>query len=492
MNRHPEAWDLIVVGGGTAGIVAAKTAAGLGARVLLIEGHKTGGDCLWTGCVPSKSILAVAHIAAVAKLGRHMGITIPNATINFPAVMNYVKSAIAEIAPQDSPEVLGSAGITVIHGNAFFTSLNSISIDGVAHQFVKALIATGVAPTVPAIPGLLESNYLTSENVWELEELPTKLVIVGAGSIGCELGQAFNRLGSEVTLIDSAGRILPREDESATKILTNQFTSEGIKILTSAKVLSIETDALGQGHILFDTLKVEGENIAFDRILIAIGRSPRTTGLGLENAGVEISKQGFVITSKSLRTTNRNIWAAGDITGHPQFTHVAGIHGSTAASNAVLGLSRKAETSTIPRVTFTDPEVAAVGLSTSENNPKLRILERPNSEVDRAITDSSQNGTTKIVVDSKGRIVGGMTVGPRAGEILAEITLAVRLGLKTRDLASTIHPYPTYGDGLWNIAIADFRNQLSAPNMKFVIKILRGIAKFKSILTQNQLHGRKK
>lgn len=492
MNRHPEAWDLIVVGGGTAGIVAAKTAAGLGARVLLIERHKTGGDCLWTGCVPSKSILAVAHIAAVAKLGRHMGITIPNATINFPAVMNYVKSAIAEIAPQDSPEVLGSAGITVIHGNAFFTSLNSISIDGVAHQFVKALIATGAAPTIPAIPGLRESNYLTSENVWELEELPTKLVIVGAGSIGCELGQAFNRLGSEVTLIDSAGRILPREDESASRFLTNQLTSEGIKILTSAKVQRIETDALGQGHILFDIPNIEGENIAFDRILIAIGRSPRTTGLGLDNAGVEISKQGFVVTSKSLRTTNRNIWAAGDITGHPQFTHVAGIHASTAASNAVLGLSRKAETSTIPRVTFTDPEVAAVGLSTTENNPKFRILERPNSEVDRAITESRQNGTTKIVVDSKGRIVGGMTVGPRAGEILAEITLAMRLGLKTRDLASTIHPYPTYGDGLWNIAIADFRNQLSAPNMKFVIKILREIAKFKSILTQNQLHGRKK
>jgi len=492
MNRHIDAWDLIVVGGGTAGIVAAKTAACLGARVLLIERHKTGGDCLWTGCVPSKSILAVAHIAAVAKSGAHMGITIPCATINFSAVMNYVRSAITEIAPQDSPEALRTAGITVIHGNAFFTSFNSLSIDGVPHHFAKAVIATGAAPTVPAIPGLRESNYLTSENIWELEELPTKLVIVGAGSIGCELGQAFSRLGSEVTLIDGAERILPREDESASRFLTNQLNSEGIKILTSAKVKSIETDDLGRGRILFDLPNVESENIAFDRILIAIGRSPRATGLGLENAGVEISKQGFVVTSKSLRTTNRNIWAAGDITGHPQFTHVAGIHGSTAASNAVLGLSRKAETSIIPRVTFTDPEVAAVGLSTTLSNPQLRILERPNSDVDRAITESRQNGTTKIVVDSKGRIVGGMSVGPRAGEILAEITLAVRMGLKTRDLASTIHPYPTYGDGLWNIAIADFRHQLMAPNVKVIIKILRGIVKIKSLIPQNQRHGRKK
>jgi pyruvate/2-oxoglutarate dehydrogenase complex dihydrolipoamide dehydrogenase (E3) component len=492
MNRHNDAWDLIVVGGGTAGIVAAKTAAGLGARVLLVERHKTGGDCLWTGCVPSKSILAVAHIAAIAKSGALMGITIPSVTISFPDVMNYVRSAITEIAPQDSPEALRSAGISVIHGNATFTSLTSVSIDGNAHEFVKAVIATGAAPFVPAIPGLRGSNYLTSENVWELEELPKKLVIVGAGSIGCELGQAFNRLGSEVTLIDAAERILPREDESASRLLTNQLNSEGIKVLTSTKVQNVETDALGQGLIHCELPNGEIASLAFDRILIAIGRSPRTTGLGLEDAGVEISKQGFIVTSKSLLTTNRSIWAAGDITGHPQFTHVAGIHGSTAASNAILGLSRKAETSTIPRVTFTDPEIAAVGLSTTENNSKLRILERTNSDVDRAITESRQNGTTKIIVDSRGRIVGGMTVGPRAGETLSEITLAVRLGLRTRDIASTIHPYPTYSDGLWNIAIADFRNQLMAPNVKFIVKILREFAKFKSFTLQNQRHGRKK
>lgn len=483
MSLGGDNWDLVVVGGGTAGIVAAKTASRLGARVLLIERHKTGGDCLWTGCVPSKSILAVAHFAALSKSGADMGITISNATTVFPAVMKYVKSVINEIAPQDSLATLRTEGVTVIQGNALFTSPTSISIDGVKHGFTKAVIATGASPAVPAIPGLRESNYLTSENIWELEKLPQKLVILGAGSIGCELGQALKRLGSEVTLIDGAERILPREDECASKLLADQLISEGVKIVTSAKVKGIETNARGEGWILFDSPDSVGEKIVFDRILIAIGRSPRTSGLGLEDAGVEITKQGFVITSRSLRTTNRNIWAAGDITGHPQFTHVAGVHGSTATSNAILGLSRKAEVTVIPRVTFTDPEIAAVGVTTNTDNPKLRVLERTNREVDRAITESRRNGTTRIVIDSKGRIVGGLVVGPRAGEGLAEITLAIRMRLTTRDIASTIHPYPTYGDGLWNIAIADVRNQLMAPRVKFALNLLKRLAKFRSTPT---------
>jgi pyruvate/2-oxoglutarate dehydrogenase complex dihydrolipoamide dehydrogenase (E3) component len=306
--------------------------------------------------------------------------------------------------------------------------------------------------------------------------LPKRLVILGAGSIGSELGQAFNRLGSTVTLIDGAERILPREDESASKYLTHRLTFEGIEVVTSAKVERIETNSQGEGWIRFDSPDGKGVRIKFDRILIAIGRSPRTSGLGLENAGVKIGDQKFIITNKSLRTTNRNIWAAGDITGHPQFTHVAGIHGSTAASNAILGLSRKAEVGVIPRVTFTDPEIAAVGISTSVENSNLRVFERSNYEVDRAIIESQQQGTTKIVVDAKGRIVGGMCVGPRAGEALAEITLAIRMGIRTRDLAATVHPYPTYGDALWNIAISDVRNQLKSPTIKFALNTLKKLA----------------
>lgn len=485
MSRD-DVWDLVVLGGGTAGIVAAKTASGLGARVLLIEQNKTGGDCLWTGCVPSKSILAVAHGVARSTTTVGMGVSISSEAIDFPKVMQYVKRVINEIAPQDSVEALTDAGVTVIQGSAAFSCPSSITVDAVEHYFARAIIATGAAPAVPAIPGLGEVNYLTSENIWELEKLPEKLLILGAGSIGCELGQAFARLGSEVTLIDSAERILPREDESSSRILTNQLTSEGVKILTSVKVKSIESAFNGEGFIFFDLPDDTSRKISFDRILIAVGRSPRSRGIGLEKAGVELTTQGFVAISDSLRSTNRNIWAAGDITGHPQFTHLAGVHGSTAASNAVLGLSRKAEVKVVPRVTFTDPEVAAVGIASNTNNSNLRVLERHNGDVDRAITESKVGGITKIVIDSKGKIVGGLIVGPRAGEALAEVTLAIRMGLTTRDLASTIHPYPTYGDGLWSIAIADVRNQLMAPRVKFIFQILRSLTRLRNHKSYNQ------
>lgn len=480
VNNKPDQWDLIVLGGGTAGIVASKTAAGLGARVLLVEREKTGGDCLWTGCVPSKSILAAAHVVALAKTGENIGVTFSEPSIDFSAVMNHVKSAINSIAPQDSPATLTDFGITVVQGYATFTSPNSICINGVDYQFRKAIISTGASPAIPEIPGLKESNYLTSENLWELRELPERLVILGAGSIGTELGQAFNRLGSHVTLIDGAERILPREDEDASRLLHDRLRSEGIAIVTSAKVERIETNSVGKGQIIFDSATEKDVHINFDRILIAIGRSPRTSGIGLDNAKVKLDDRKFVVTSAALRTTNSNIWAAGDITGHPQFTHVAGIHASTAASNAILGLSRKAEL-LIPRVTFTDPEIAAVGVSTKNDNPAFKVLERSNADVDRAVTESKKQGVTKIVIDSKGRVVGGMSVGPRAGEVLAEITLAIRMGMKTRDIAATVHPYPTYGDGFWNIAITDVRSQLDSSRVKFALNTLRRLSKLKDL-----------
>lgn len=480
MKRKKEKWDLVVLGGGTAGIVAAKTATRLGARVLLIERGKTGGDCLWTGCVPSKSILASAHAASIAQTSANLGVTFPEPSIDFLTVMNHVKSVINNIAPQDSALSLEEFGITVIHGNAVFTSPNSISVNGQDISFRKAIIATGASPSVPPIPGLAESTYLTSDNIWELTELPKRLVVLGAGSIGSELGQAFNRLGSQVTLIDGASRILPREDEDASKILNHRLSEEGISIITSAKVKSIGTNSCGAGRIIFDSTDEINSSIDFDRILISIGRSPRTSGLNLEKAGVVLNDRKFVVTSPSLRTTNPNIWAAGDMTGHPQFTHVAGVHGSTAATNAILGISRKAEL-LIPRVTFTDPEIAAVGEGTNNAAKSLKVLQRSNADVDRAITESQQSGITKIVIDSKGRMVGGLTIGPRAGEVLAEITLAIRMGLKTRDIASTIHPYPTYGDGFWNLAVADVRDQLSSPRLKFALNSLRRLSKLKDL-----------
>jgi pyruvate/2-oxoglutarate dehydrogenase complex dihydrolipoamide dehydrogenase (E3) component len=398
--------------------------------------------------------------------------------VDFSAVMSHVHSAIKQIEPVDSPETLSEFGIDILQGDAHFIDGRTLQVNGQEIRFRTAIIATGAQPAVPPISGLLGSRYLTSENLWQIQELPKKLVILGAGSIGCELGQAFARLGSDVTLVDMASRLLPREDQWAAQFLASAFTKEGVKMLMGATVSVASIDQEGKGFLRLDRGAGESEQVDFDRVLIASGRTPRTRDLGLNIAGVELDKNGFLKVDASLRTTNKRIWGAGDVTGHPQFTHVAGAHGSVAASNAVLGLRRKAEVVTIPRVTFTHPEVAAVGVSTdSLGNKKYSIAHVVNADVDRAITDGESEGFIKMAIDKKGRIVGATIVGPRAGETLSELTLAVRLGLRTRDLASTIHPYPTYSDAPWKITIADVRERLQAPPILSLLKLLRRISR---------------
>lgn len=465
-------WDLLVVGGGTAGIVGAKTAASFGARVLLVERERTGGDCLWTGCVPSKSLLAAAGAAADARAATRFGVHAGDVQIDFAKVMAHVRSAIAAIAPADSVEALEAAGVRVATGHLTFTGAHTADIantgdlanaDGRAVTFAQALVATGAAPAVPPIDGLAAAGALTSDTIWDLTSLPERLVVLGGGSIGCELGQAFARLGSRVTIVEGTDRILPREDAAASAVVAASLTGEGVRILTGVPVAAVETAAAaGPGGRL--RLK-DGSRVDYDELLVAVGRSPRTAGMGLAAAGVEVDKRGFVIVDARLRTTNRHIWAAGDLTGHPQFTHTAGVHGSLAASNATLGLRRRVDTSTTPRVTFTHPEVAAVGVSTdpSEARHDLTMLEWGNEHLDRAVIEGATGGFTRLVVDAKGRILGATVVGPRAGETLGELTLAIRHGLRTRDLAGTTHAYPTYNDGPWNAAIADVRTRLNVP-----------------------------
>lgn len=465
MTNTTDVFDLIVIGGGTAGIVASQTAASLGAKTLLVERERTGGDCLWTGCVPSKALISIANRRAANR----------DAAPAFHQVMAEVHAAISEIAPVDSPEKLRSYGITVVEGNAIFSSPQTIDIGGKPYSFRKAIIATGAAPAIPSIPGLSESHYLTSDSIWQLNMLPEKLVIVGAGSIGCELGQAFSRLGSQVTLIEKADCILPMEDPEASEVLTNQFLLEGISLVLSSTITSVETDGEGKGKITLTDANNQSSDIEFDQLLIATGRTPRTSGLGLAAAGISTDTRGFVTTTSSLRTSNKNVWAAGDVTVHPQFTHVAGVHASSATLNAVLGLSRKAEVHNLPWVTFTQPEIAAVGVASTTSSKEYKVLHRSHAEVDRAIADSQQSGFTKVVIDRKGKIVGGLSVSPRAGETLAEISLAISQGLTTKDVAMTMHAYPTYSDGFWNIAIDDLRSRLSTPTMKMIYRILKRV-----------------
>ncbi len=457
-----EPWDLLVVGGGTAGIVGAKTAARLGARVLLVERARTGGDCLWTGCVPSKALLAAAAVAASARRGHRFGIDVGEVAVDFTRVMDHVRASIQHIAPVDSVEALEKASVTVRTASARFTGADSAEIDGSPVRFRQALVATGASPAVPPIPGLEDVDYLTSDTVWGLTELPAELVVLGGGSIGCELGQAFARLGSRVSVVEGAPRILPREDPLAAAELAHALADDGVDLHTGSGVAKVEPLGPGSGVLHLEN----GGRVPFSRLLVAVGRAPRTRDIGLAAAGVEVDDRGFVVVDDLLRTTNPRIWAAGDLTGHPQFTHTAAVHASLAASNAVLGVRRKVDLTAVPRVTFTDPEVAAVGVETDRVPQGLRTIDWSHSHVDRAVAEGASGGFVRLVLDRRGHVLGATVVGPRAGETLGELTLAITRGLTTRDLAGVTHAYPTYNDGAWNAAVSDVQDQLERPGTR--------------------------
>ncbi len=460
MSTTTTPWDLLVLGGGTAGLVGATTAAQLGARVALVERDRTGGDCLWTGCVPSKALLAAANQAAQARRSAELGIVVGSLQVDHAAVLAHVREAIMTIEPQDSPARLREHGVAVLRGNARFTGPGLVEVDGTEHPFHRALLATGATPSLPDLPGLAQAAPLTSETIWTLETLPNELVVLGGGTVGCELGQAFARFGSRVTILEAGPRILPLEDPDAAEVVHRALTRDGVRILTDHRAVAVEPGDVG-GTVL--TAGVT-EQVGYDTLLVALGRTPRTDAIGLDRAGVLTDPQGFVVVDPTLRTSNPRIWAAGDLTPHPQLTHLAGVHASVAASNAVLGLRRRAEVDVVPRVTFTDPEIAAVGTATwARGGERPRIVTRAHTEVDRAVTEGRTEGFSRLALGRGGRVLGGTIVGPRAGESLAEVALAVRHRLTVRDLMASVHAYPTYGDGIWNAAIDEVRRRLSHP-----------------------------
>ncbi len=435
--------DFLVVGGGTAGILGATTAAGFGARTVLVEQARTGGDCLWTGCVPSKTLLSAAEHAKAAR-------TLTGQPPEFAAVRERVFAAISTIEPVDSPEALEAAGVEVLKGTLTFRSPGVAEVEGRTIRFRQALIATGGEPVSPDIPGLDPAVTVTSDTIWELEARPGRLAVVGGGPTACELGQAFARLGTEVTMIVRS-RILPKEDPDAADLVRASLEADGVRVLEYAPV---ENAAITHSGTLI--LLRDGTAVDTDTVLLATGRAPRTAGLGLERVGVSLDADGQVITDNRMMTSNPLIRAAGDVTANPRFTHVAGVHASVAASNAVLGLKRQVS-GIVPRVTFTSPEVAAVGLTVADSRQRHRSRTVRHTHVDRAVTQDSTDGFTRLILDRRGKILGGTIVGPRAGESLAELTLAVQKGLTTSDIAGTTHPYPTYSDGVWNAAVADVR-----------------------------------
>ena len=466
-----QAWDLLVIGGGTAGLVAGKTAAGFGASVLMVERDRIGGDCLWTGCVPSKALLSAAHATRDARTASRFGIRVGDVDVEFPAVMAHVRQAIATIEPTDSPTAMRAAGVMVSHRTARLTGRQTAEVDDHAVRFRQALVATGAAPVIPTIPRLSDAGPLTNETVFSLTELPARLLVLGGGAIGCELGQAFARLGSSVTIVEAAPRLLVREDPDAAALVTAALAGDGVTIRSGVAVTAIRRR--GGGWIAELT---DGTEVGFDTVLVAVGRRPRTTDLGLAAAGVDIDGHGFVCVDAQLRTTNPRIWAAGDVTGHPQFTHTAGVHGSLAASNAILGLRRRVERATVPRVTFTQPEVAAVGVSLEQaRSQALTVRTVAHVDVDRAIAEQQTSGFSRLILDGRGRVVGATIVGPRAGESLPEAVLAARHGLRARDLAAATHAYPTYGDGVWKAAIEQVQAQLTGTAVHRLTTVLTAI-----------------
>lgn len=482
-NVSDTAWDLLVIGGGTAGLVAAYTGASLGARTALVESHRTGGDCLWTGCVPSKALL---HAAGVVHRARSASVFLAGdaprshlaGSVDMAAVMEHVAGSIAHIEPVDSPDALRDAGVTVITGQAVFTAPHVVRVDGHVLPFRAALLATGAAPTVPDVPGMSDSAVWTSESLWDLTHLPTRLLVLGGGPVGCEMSQAFARLGSSVTLVEQADRLLPKEDAEAADVVAATLRSEGVDIRLGHTVAKVVSDLGRSGQALLSAqpsaprAPVRHEHVDYDAMLVAIGRTPRSDGLGLERAHIRTDTRGAVLVDVHGRTSNPRVWAAGDVTPTPHLTHLAAAEAAAAASNALLGLRRRVDPMTVPRVTYTDPEVAAVGVTTDADRlpDGARVVTRHHDHVDRAVTDRRTEGFSRLAVERGGRIVGATIVGPRAGESIAEMTLAVRSRTTLTRLADTVHAYPTYADGPWNAAIDDVRRQLARPAVQGVTR----------------------
>jgi pyruvate/2-oxoglutarate dehydrogenase complex dihydrolipoamide dehydrogenase (E3) component len=429
--------DLVVIGAGAAGIGAARTARSRGASVLLVERARIGGDCTWTGCVPSKSVIEAA--------ARGDG---------FAGAMARAHAAVASIAATESADVLRSEGIDVVEGEGRFTGPGHLDIDGRAVAAKRVVIATGARPAVPPIPGIETVPYLTNETLFGLTDLPSRLAVLGGGSIGVEMAQAFARLGAAVTVIEALDRLIPKEEALASATLTDVFTSSGITVKTGSAVSSAERP---QGRGLRVHLS-DGSRVDADALLIAVGRAPSTGGLGLEAAGIAVDGQRFIRVDDRLRTTARGVFAVGDVAERLQFTHVAYETGRIAALNALARFPiHRFRQRAVPWVTFTDPEVARVGLTEAEAVPHGgRVAFLPMTELDRAITAGRTEGFIKLIAGPRplmrgtagGRILGATIVAPRAGEMIHEVVLAMRSGMFPARIALATHAYPT-----WSMAV---------------------------------------
>jgi pyruvate/2-oxoglutarate dehydrogenase complex dihydrolipoamide dehydrogenase (E3) component len=455
-NPRPAAiYDLVAIGGGTAGLVAAVGAAALGARVALVERDRLGGDCLNTGCVPSKALLRAARAVHEARSSRDAGVSL-RVDVDFPAVMKSVRARRAELAHHDSAARLRLAGVDVFFGDASFRDGQTLTVDGDALRFRRAVIATGGRSFVPAIQGLADVRFLTSETVFSLAVQPNRLLVIGGGPVGCELAQAFALLGSTVTLVERAPRLLPNEDAEASEILQRRLAEDGVRITTATTLREIAPRPAPGGA----TARFDGGEIDVDAVLVASGRIPNLEGLNLQSAGVDQGSQG-VDVDDWLRTSNRRIYAAGDVCSRLNFTHAADAMARIAVQNALFPLRRRVSALVIPRTTYTFPEVAHVGLSPVEAiRAGAEPLTIPLAEVDRAVIDGDSEGFLRVS-HHRGRIVAATIVAPRAGELIGYIATLMRRRAPLDELSSEIFPYPTLAEALRKAGDAYRRGRLT-------------------------------
>ena len=460
--------DLIAVGGGTAGLVSAAGAAYLGAHPALVERAALGGDCLWTGCVPSKALLASARLAHAMRNAESLGLqSAPPAQV-FGAVMDRMRRARETVAHHDDPERFREMGVDVSFGTARFVASDTLEVEGVGMLRSKRIIvATGARPAIPPIPGLEEAGFLTHETVFDLQVHPQRVGILGGGPIGLEFSQVFSRLGSDVVVLEMSDRILPSEDPDVAEALLGILNREGIEIELGARVTSVETEAAGKVLVTEDQRR-----FVVDEILVATGRQPNTDGLDLERAGIERDGKGIRVDT-TLRTTAKGVWAAGDVTGGLQFTQVAEYMAKKALRNALLPLNSHVDYRYVPWVTYTDPEVAHVGLSADEAAARgANTFTYPFDDLDRAITDAQTLGFVKISADRKGRILGATVLGHGAGELLQPIVLAMTHGLSLSKVADTVFAYPTMAEGVKRAANAYQRTRLEGPGGRALKRVV--------------------